>query len=62
MLAAKSGLGFLVTDAMNLGRFDRVVFGIIVIGIVSVASDFVLRAVIDRHLLSWHQGADKARG
>ena len=62
MLAAKSGLGFLVTEAMNLGRFDRVVFGIIVIGIVSVASDFVLRAIIDRYLLSWHQGADKARG
>jgi ABC-type nitrate/sulfonate/bicarbonate transport system permease component len=62
MLAAKSGLGFLVTEAMNLGRFDRVIFGIMVIGLVSVATDLALRAVIDRHLLHWHQGADKARG
>ncbi len=61
MLAAKSGLGFLVTEAMNVGRFDRVAFGIIVIGAVSVISDFILRAIIDRYLLSWHQGADKAR-
>ncbi|GJL84124.1 MAG: taurine ABC transporter permease [marine bacterium B5-7] len=62
MIAAKSGLGFLITEAMNLGRFDMVVFGIVVIGIVSVATDALLRAFIGRYLLFWHRGLDSAGG
>lgn len=62
MIAAKSGLGFLVTDAMNLGRFDVVVFGIVMIGSLSVATDYVLRLLIAKYLLFWHRGLDSAEG
>lgn len=62
MIAAKSGLGFLVTDAMNLGRFDVVVFGIVVIGLLSVATDYVMRLLIAKYLLFWHRGLENAGG
>ena len=58
MIAAQSGLGFLVTDAMNLGRFDVVVFGIVVIGVLSVATDYLWQVVSSRWLLRWHRGLD----
>ncbi len=62
MIAANSGLGFLITDAMNQGRFDVVVFGIVLIGSISVATDAIWRKVIDRYLLFWHRGIEAAGG
>ena len=58
MIAAQSGLGYLVTDAMNLGRFDIVVFGIVVIGVLSVLTDYLWQIVASRWLLRWHRGLD----
>jgi len=58
MIAAKSGMGFLIIDAMNLGRFDVVVFGIVLIGLLSVITDYIWQLVIARKLLHWHRGID----
>jgi len=62
MIAAESGLGFLIVEAMNIGDFDRVVFGILAIGILSVVTDFIWLLVINRYLLFWLPSADGERG
>ncbi|HEX8172410.1 MAG TPA: ABC transporter permease [Thermoanaerobaculia bacterium] len=44
MIAVSSGLGFLIVDARNAGnRYDLVVAGMILIGIIGVALDILMR-------------------
>ncbi len=62
MIAAPSGVGFLVMDGMNNGRFDQVILGILVLGTLSVATDALFMRAIHGRLLRWHAGLDKAAG
>jgi sulfonate transport system permease protein len=50
MFAAASGLGYLIVDAGNMSRADRVVVGIVAIGLVGVATDRLFALVIRRSL------------
>jgi NitT/TauT family transport system permease protein len=43
MLGVESGLGFLVLDARNQLRYDRVVAAMIMIGVIGLGLDFVVR-------------------
>ena len=44
MIAVNSGLGFLIIDARNAGnRYDLVVAGMILIGLIGVALDAMMR-------------------
>jgi ABC-type nitrate/sulfonate/bicarbonate transport system permease component len=54
MLAADSGIGFLVIDAQRTFATDRMFAGIIVISLMGVALDRVAR-VIERRILVWHR-------
>ncbi|HWW62962.1 MAG TPA: ABC transporter permease [Thermoanaerobaculia bacterium] len=46
MIAVNSGLGFLIVDARNAGnRYDLVVAGMILIGLIGVALDAMMRGV-----------------
>jgi NitT/TauT family transport system permease protein len=46
MIAVSSGLGFLIVDARNAGnRYDLVVAGMILIGVVGVALDALMRSL-----------------
>ena len=46
MIAVNSGLGFLIIDARNAGnRYDLVVAGMILIGVIGVALDFLMRGL-----------------
>jgi NitT/TauT family transport system permease protein len=45
MLAARSGLGFLIIDARNGLRMDLVVCGMITIGTIGVALDFLFSRI-----------------
>jgi NitT/TauT family transport system permease protein len=54
MMAVNSGLGFLILDARNAGnRYDLVVAGMVVIGLVGLGLDQLLRRVERLPGLSW---------
>lgn len=49
MIAVNSGLGFLIVDARNAGdRYDQVVGGMVMIGVIGLLLDFGLRR-LERH-------------
>lgn len=56
MIAAKSGVGWLIMNAMQIARFDQVIFGVLLIGALSVITDAAWHAVIRAKLLHWHVG------
>jgi NitT/TauT family transport system permease protein len=54
MVAVDSGLGYLIVDARNAGqRYDRVVAGMLLIGLIGLALDLGLRAVERLPSLRW---------
>ena len=54
LIAATSGLGFLIFDASNFFRPDEILAGILVIGVIWMAMDgFVLRPLERRTILRW---------
>ena len=54
LIAATSGLGFLIFDASNFFRTDEVLGGILVIGVIWMAMDgLVLRPLERRTILRW---------
>jgi NitT/TauT family transport system permease protein len=54
MMAVNSGLGFLILDARNAGnRYDLVVAGMVIIGLVGLGLDRLLRQVERLPELSW---------
>ncbi len=48
LIASSAGLGYMIVDAENLARTDIVLAGILVIGMLGLASDHALRALIRR--------------
>jgi len=52
MFAAASGLGYLIVDAGQMSRADRVIVGIVAIGLVGVATDRLFALVV-RRTLRW---------
>lgn len=48
LIASSAGLGYMIVDAENLARTDIVLAGILVIGVLGLASDQLLRSVIRR--------------
>lgn len=54
MIAAASGLGYMILDAQALSRCDKVIVGIIVIGAVGLAIDAVFKRIIRK--LSFREG------
>lgn len=54
MIAVNSGLGFLIVDARNAGnRYDLVVAGMVVIGVVGLLLDGAIRSVEQANILRW---------
>ena len=52
LVAASSGLGYLIVDAQNLARTDIVLVGVLVIGILGLLAEIATRALI-RRLMPW---------
>jgi NitT/TauT family transport system permease protein len=52
LIAARQGLGALIQDAASFFQLDTIYVGIICIGFIALAMDFILRAV-SRRLVSW---------
>ncbi|MDP9121187.1 MAG: ABC transporter permease [Acidobacteriota bacterium] len=54
MIAATSGLGFLIIDARNAGnRYDLVIAGMVLIGLVGLSLDFMVRRLERLPALRW---------
>jgi ABC-type nitrate/sulfonate/bicarbonate transport system permease component len=54
LIAADAGMGYLITNARQVGEIGIVVFGILLIGTVTILTDFALAALIRRRLGKWH--------
>ena len=52
LIGASSGIGHMITDSQALLATDQIIFGIIVIGIIGLISDFLFKAV-NRKLFPW---------
>jgi ABC-type nitrate/sulfonate/bicarbonate transport system permease component len=62
MIAAPSGLGFMIMDGMNKGRFTIVIFGVLLLGTIGIVSDSAFSRLAASKLLRWHAGIDKSKG
>jgi NitT/TauT family transport system permease protein len=61
MIAVNSGLGFLIIDARNAGnRYDLVVAGMVLIGLIGVALDAAMRRLERLPAASWGYEASQA--
>jgi len=56
LVAATSGLGYMIQDARNFLRTDIIFMGMFMIGFMGILMDFVLR-LVGRQALSWHHGS-----
>ncbi len=52
LIGASSGIGHMITDSQALLATDQIIFGIIVIGVIGLASDFAFKA-LNRRLFPW---------
>jgi len=54
LIGASSGIGHMITDSQSLLATDQIIFGIIVIGIIGLASDLLFKR-LNRRLFPWAQ-------
>ncbi|WP_096696347.1 ABC transporter permease [Polaromonas sp. AER18D-145] len=52
LIGASSGIGHMITDSQALLATDQIIFGIIVIGIIGLVTDFAFKA-LNRKLFPW---------
>lgn len=55
LIASKSGLGYRITQGRELSEPDVMVLGMVMIGLIGVAMDFILK-FIQKRALSWQTG------
>jgi NitT/TauT family transport system permease protein len=59
MIAVNSGLGFLIVDARNAGnRYDLVVAGMVIIGVIGLLLDLGMRSLESAKSLRWDYSED----
>jgi len=57
MIALRSGLGYLIIDSRNAGnRYDLVIAGMIIIGLIGLALDGVMRLLEKLKVVRWRYG------
>jgi NitT/TauT family transport system permease protein len=52
LIGASSGIGHMITDSQALMATDQIIFGIIVIGLIGLVTDFAFKA-LNRRLFPW---------
>jgi NitT/TauT family transport system permease protein len=52
LIGASSGIGHMITDSQSLLATDQIIFGIIVIGLIGLVTDFAFKA-FNRKLFPW---------
>ena len=56
ILAADQGLGFMIMNARELGQTSIIIYGIIIIGVLNLITDYLIRELIFKRQLKWHFG------
>ena len=56
ILAAEEGLGFMIMYARELGEVNVIVYGIILIGLLNLLTDYLIYQFLFKRQLSWHFG------
>jgi ABC-type nitrate/sulfonate/bicarbonate transport system permease component len=54
ILAAREGLGYLIMHARELGVVSIIVYGILLIGLLNLITDYLLNTFLLRRQLKWH--------
>ena len=54
LIAADAGMGFMIMNARQTAEVGVIVFGILLIGLATLATDWVLGLVIRRSVGRWH--------
>lgn len=54
LIAANSGLGYMIMHARELGTIGVIVFGILLIGAINLVTDYLIQDVILKRQLRWH--------
>jgi NitT/TauT family transport system permease protein len=52
LIGASSGIGHMITDSQALLATDQIIFGILVIGIIGLVTDYALK-IFNRRLYPW---------
>lgn len=52
LIGSSSGIGHMITDSQSLLNTGQIIFGIIIIGLIGLISDFAFKA-INRRMFSW---------
>jgi NitT/TauT family transport system permease protein len=58
MIAVNDGLGYRILEAREFMWSDKIIAGMLMIGLLGLALDSAMSAV-NRHLLRWHRGPDE---
>jgi ABC-type nitrate/sulfonate/bicarbonate transport system permease component len=61
ILAAREGLGFMIMYARELGQISVIVYGIVLIGLLNLVTDYLIRKFIIERQLRWHFGFQAGR-
>ena len=56
ILAADQGLGFMIMNAREQGEINVIVYGIILIGLINLMTDFLIYQFLFKRQLRWHFG------
>lgn len=59
-VAAKSGIGYMVTNAREYMLMDVIVLGVIIYGLLGILSDATVK-LLERGLLKWHRTAKEGK-
>ncbi|MFW6139023.1 MAG: ABC transporter permease [Spirochaetota bacterium] len=54
LIAANSGLGYMIMHARELGLISVIMYGVILIGTINLITDYFIQEVILKHQLRWH--------
>jgi NitT/TauT family transport system permease protein len=57
MIAVNNGLGFRITEAREYFWSDKIIAGMITIGLLGLAIDWIMNR-LNNHLLRWHRGLE----
>ncbi|MNT33883.1 putative aliphatic sulfonates transport permease protein SsuC [compost metagenome] len=52
LIGSSSGIGHMITDSQSLLNTGQIIFGIIVIGLIGLVSDFAFKA-LNHRLFAW---------
>ncbi|MHC4181929.1 MAG: ABC transporter permease [Planctomycetota bacterium] len=54
LIAADTGLGYMIMHAREMGQIGVIVYGVILIGVINLLTDYLIQEIILKRKLRWH--------